>query len=62
MTNPGSLILQYHICNTKDTTGQHFNQPDHHGLEDVEVHIVDFVHAHPLIPQTTKVPRAEEYN
>ena len=26
---------------------RHFNQTDHHGLDDVEIHIVDFIHAHP---------------
>ena len=27
---------------TKDTIGQHFNQLDHHGIDDIEIHIVDF--------------------
>ena len=27
--------------------GKHFNQADHNGLDDVEIHIVDFIHAHP---------------
>ena len=37
--------------NTKDTIGQHFSQPDHSGLDDIEIHIVDFVHANPSSPQ-----------
>ena len=26
---------------------KHFNKPGHRGLEDVEIHILDFIHAHP---------------
>ena len=48
--------------NTKDTIGQHFNQPDHHGLHDVEIHIVDFVHTHPLSPNACGVRRTIERN
>jgi len=27
--------------------GTDFNQPNHNGVEDVELHIVDFIHSHP---------------
>jgi len=27
--------------------GRHFNLPDHNGTDDVELHIVDFIHRHP---------------
>ena len=27
--------------------GRHFNLPDHKGLADVEIHILDFIHADP---------------
>ena len=27
--------------------GRHFNLPDHKGLDDISIHIVDFIHAHP---------------
>ena len=36
--------------NTKDTIGQNFNASDYHGIEDLEVHIVDFIYVHPLSP------------
>ena len=26
---------------------RHFNLPDHKGLEDISIHVVDFIHAHP---------------
>ena len=34
--------------NTNNTIGQHFNQQDHQGLQGIEIHIVDSIHAHPL--------------
>jgi hypothetical protein len=27
--------------------GKHFNLPEHNGIEDVEIHILDFIHAPP---------------
>jgi hypothetical protein len=27
--------------------GKHFNLPGHNGLNDIEIHIVDFIHCHP---------------
>ena len=31
----------------KNEIGRHFNQPDHKGMDEVEIHILDFIHAHP---------------
>ena len=33
--------------NLRDTVGKHFNLANHHGIEDIEIHIIDFIHAHP---------------
>ena len=33
--------------NTEDPVGRHWTLPDHTGPKDVEVHILDFIHAHP---------------
>ena len=46
--------------NTKDTIGQHFNLPNHGGLSDIEIHVVDFIHAHPLSPHVLNVRRTIE--
>ena len=46
--------------NTKDTIGQHFNQPDQSGFNDIEIHIVDFVHANPSSPQALDIRRKIE--
>ena len=27
--------------------GRHFNEPGHNGIEDMKIHVVDFVHAAP---------------
>ena len=40
--------------NQKDVVGHHFNQPGHNGISDIEIHIVDFIHAH---PESTKAIR-----
>ena len=44
--------FQSHFGNIRHTRlktdmGKHFNTEGHHGLQDVEVHIVDFIHLHP---------------
>ena len=31
----------------EQATGQHFNQPNHHGINDVIFHIIDFASHHP---------------
>ena len=33
-------------CNTH-IVGRHYNSRDHNGLDDVMVHILDFIQAHP---------------
>ena len=33
--------------NTTDTIGHHFNISDHHDIDDVQIHIVDFIHMSP---------------
>ena len=48
--------------NVKDTIGHHFNQCDHHGISHLELHIVDFIHAHPESPQAFKLRRTIERN
>ena len=39
----------YNISHNRQESeiGKHFNLPNHRGLEDVEIHILDFIHAHP---------------
>ena len=27
--------------------GRHFNEADHHGIEDMEIHVLDFIHQPP---------------
>ena len=29
------------------TVGRHFNQEDHNGIEDMEIHVLDFIHCPP---------------
>ena len=48
--------------NTKDTIGHHFNQYDHQGISNLEIHIVDFIHAHPESPQAFNSRRMIERN
>ena len=45
--------------NVKNTIGHHFNQC---GISDLEIHIVDFIHAHPESPQALKLCRTIERN
>jgi hypothetical protein len=44
--------FQEHFYNTKkknlkDPIGKHFNLPNHTGIPDFEIYIVDFIHCHP---------------
>ena len=48
--------------NTKDTIGHYFTQCDHHGISDIEIHIVDFIHAHPESSQAFTLRRTIERN
>ena len=42
--------------------GRHFNTLDHRGLEDVEIHIVDFIHITPDSAPALKVRNVVEKN
>ena len=46
----------------KSEIGKHFNQPDHKGLEDVEIHILDFIHAHPMGKKAKHLRDLIEFN
>ena len=48
--------------NVKDTIGQHFNQRDHHGILDLEIHIVDLIYAHPESHQAFNLHKTIERN
>ena len=48
--------------NLKDAVGHHFNQHNHHGISDIEIHIVDFIHAHLESPKVSKIHRTVERN
>ena len=38
-------LIEYH--SDTHSVSRHFNLPDHNGLKDVEIHILDFIHAKP---------------
>ena len=42
--------------------GKHFNSPDHNGLDDVEITILDFIHAHPAGSKSKKLRDLIEFN
>ena len=46
----------------KSEIGKHFNLPDHKGLEDVEIHVVDFIHAHPMSQRSKHLRDLIEFN
>ena len=35
------------ISKLDDTIGRHFSLPGHHKTDDMKIHILDFIHAHP---------------
>ena len=41
--------------NTNDTVGRHFTAPDHHGLDDFSISIVDFIFANPKSAQSQEL-------
>ena len=41
---------------------RHFNQPDHKGMDDIEIHIVDFIHAHPASNKAKYLRDLVEFN
>ncbi len=48
--------------NLKDDIGRHFNLPDHHGLEDMTLHILDFIFAPPKSPHGLTLRLQIEFN
>ncbi len=52
------------IANGSDThsVSKHFSKPDHKGLRDVEIHIVDFIHAKPRSTRAKKLRDLIETN
>ena len=42
--------------------GKHFNGPGHRGLEDIEIHILDFIHAHPAGNKSKYLRDLVEFN
>ena len=48
--------------NLKDTIGHHFNSDHHNGISDLEIHIVDFIHANPNTPWSLELRRTIERN
>ena len=42
--------------------GKHFNSAGHNGLDDVEIHIVDFIHAHPHGQKSKQLRDLIEFN
>ena len=48
--------------NLKDTVGKHFNLTNHGGIDDIEIHIIDFIHAHPSSVNASHIRRKIEKN
>ena len=46
----------------KSDIEKHFNLPGHKGLEDVEIHILDVIHAHPLGNKSKHLMDLIEFN
>ena len=46
----------------KSEIGKHFNLPGHKGLQDVEIQVVDFIHAHPLGRKSKYLRDLVEFN
>ena len=42
--------------------GLHFNNKDHSGLSDVELHILDFIHANPIGRRSKQLLDLIEFN
>lgn len=47
---------------TDHVIGHHFNQKDHNKLEDIDIHIVDFIHMNPEKPNSEHLRRKLEKN
>ena len=54
----------YHIkkIDKKLPISKHFNSPDHNGIEDIEIHIVDFIYAPPDSERASKLRDLVEKN
>ena len=54
----------YSISAKKTNTeiGKHFNSVNHQGLQNVEIHIVDFIHAHPAGEKSRYLRNLIEFN
>ena len=54
----------YSISAKKTNTeiGKHFNSVNHQGLQNVEIHIVDFIHAHPAGEKSRFLRNLIEFN
>ena len=48
--------------NLKSEIGRHFNSPGHRGLVDVEIHVLDFIHAHPAGTKSKYLRDLVEFN
>ena len=48
--------------NLKEDIGRHFNLPEHEGLKDMEIHILDFIHAHPKSSEGLTLRLQIEFN
>jgi hypothetical protein len=44
------------------TVGRHFRLPDHSGLMDVEIHVLDFIHLAPRSPAGLQLGNKLELN
>ena len=45
-----------------DTIGHHFNLPNHNGISDATIHVVDFIHMHPDSYGSVNLRRTIERN
>ena len=51
-----------HRANQKHSYGHHFNQENHNGINDVTIHIVEFIHMHPESMGSIDLRRSIERN
>ena len=47
---------------THTDIGRHFNLPNHKGLQDIEIHILDFIDKHPDSKEAQTQRDEKEYN
>ena len=46
----------------EDAVGRHFSQPNHNGIDDLKLHIIDFIHAHPMSKLSLEIRLKVERN